>query len=74
MSDPFIRSRLLIGDEAMDRLARARVAAQKEDGFFRRGCRHVLDNDGDDPAAFAAEARALFRHILSDPGETGTKE
>ena len=26
MSDPFIRSRLLIGDEAMDRLARARVA------------------------------------------------
>ena len=26
MSDPFIRSRLLIGDEAMDRLAKARVA------------------------------------------------
>ena len=26
MSDPFIRTRMLIGDEAMDRLARARVA------------------------------------------------
>ena len=26
MSDPFIRTRILIGDEAMDRLARARVA------------------------------------------------
>ena len=26
MSDPFIRTRLLIGDEPLDRLARARVA------------------------------------------------
>ena len=26
MSDPFIRTRLLIGDDALDRLARARVA------------------------------------------------
>ena len=66
--------RIMERDGISEDYARSRVAAQKEDGFFRRGCRHVLENGGDDPAAFAAEARALFRHILSDPGETGTKE
>ena len=75
LAPPEVRVRRIMAREGIpEDYARARVAAQKEDGFFRRGCRHVLDNDGDDPAAFAAEARALFRHILSDPGETGTKE
>ena len=47
-----------------EQYARARVAAQKQDDYFRANCEHILMNDCADREEFAARARALFQQIL----------
>ena len=53
--------------------ARSRVAAQKEDGFFRANCDYVLFNDGTDPEQFAGRAKELFERILTQYETGGTR-
>lgn len=53
--------------------ARARVAAQKEDAFFRANCDHVLWNDCADPEQFAGRAKDLFERIMNQYETGGTK-
>ncbi len=43
--------------------ARSRIAAQKDDGFFRTHCDYILHNDGG-PEQCRGQARALFEEIL----------
>lgn len=45
--------------------ARARVAAQKEDGFFRANCDYVLVNDCAGREEFALRARSLFDKLMT---------
>jgi len=45
--------------------ARARIAAQKEDAFYRANCDHILYNDFIDPTQFARVARELFEQLLT---------
>lgn len=59
-----------IGEE----YARARVAAQKSDAFFRANCDHVLLNDFADPEQFAQGARAVFEQLLTQYEAGGTNE
>jgi len=58
-----------IGEE----YARSRVAAQKEDTFFRANCDHVLYNDCTDPEQFAGRAKALFEGIMTQYETGGTR-
>ncbi|MBQ3556501.1 MAG: dephospho-CoA kinase [Oscillospiraceae bacterium] len=58
-----------IGEE----YARSRVAAQKEDAFFRANCDHVLYNDCTDPEQFAGRAKALFEGIMTQYETGGTR-
>lgn len=58
-----------IGEE----YARSRVAAQKEDAFFRANCDHVLYNDCTDPGQFAGRAKALFEGIMTQYETGGTR-
>ena len=57
-------ARIMAREGISEDYAWARVRAQKGDDFYRKGCTHVLVNDGEDPAAFAAQARTLFRDII----------
>jgi dephospho-CoA kinase len=60
-----VRVRRIMAREGIsEEYARARVAAQQGEEFYRAHCPYCLVNDGDDPAAFAARARALFESIL----------
>ena len=45
--------------------ARARIAAQKEDAFFRANCDHVLFNDFATMEEFSAQAKSLFEQLLT---------
>ncbi len=61
------RIRRIIAREGIsEEYARSRVRAQKGEDFFLAHCEYILRNDGSDPAAFAARARALFEQIISD--------
>lgn len=53
--------------------ARARVAAQKEDAFFRANCDQVLFNDCTDPEQFARQAKELFERIMTQYETGGTR-
>lgn len=63
-----VRVRRIMAREGISEdYARLRVAAQKEDAFFRANCTHILENSGDDtPEAFGERALALFTAILQD--------
>lgn len=52
--------------------ARARVAAQKDDAFFRTNCDYVLFNDCASAEAFARRAKQLFEQILTQYKTGGT--
>ena len=52
--------RIMAREGISEEYARKRVEAQREDGFFRARCGHILENQGDDPAAFEAQAIKLF--------------
>ncbi len=45
--------------------ARSRVAAQKQDDYFRANCKHILMNDCIRAEDFADRARTLFLEILN---------
>lgn len=53
--------------------ARARVAAQKEDAFFRANCDHVLYNDCADLEQFAGRATELLESIINQYETGGTR-
>ncbi len=57
--------RIMERDGVGEEYARLRVSAQRPSEYFEQRCDYVLRNDGDDPAELAAQARALFRSILS---------
>lgn len=62
-----VRIRRIMAREGISEdYARKRVEAQRDDAFFRTNCTHILENDGDDPAAFEARALALFRPWLEE--------
>ena len=48
--------------------ARKRVEAQQSDDFFRSRCGHILENTGEDPAAFQAQALELFSPWMKPDG------
>ena len=65
LAPPELRVRRIMAREGIpEDYARSRVNAQQGEEFFRKHCPYILMNDGDDPAAFAARARALFQTIL----------
>lgn len=65
LASPEVRVRRIMAREGIsEEYARARVQAQRGEEFFRTHCPYILVNDGDDPAVFAAEAKALFQTIL----------
>lgn len=57
--------RICLREGISEEYARARVAAQKEDGFFRANCDHVLVNDCASREEFALRARSMFDMITT---------
>lgn len=58
--------RIMAREGISEEYARKRVAAQKEDDFFRANCTYVLENTAEDtPESFAPRARTLFEQILN---------
>ena len=55
--------RIMARDGITEEYARLRVAAQKDDAFYRTHCTDVLVNTAAAPEAFQAEALAFFREI-----------
>jgi len=69
LAPPEVRVARIMAREGISReYAWARVGAQKPEGYFRRGCGHVLFNDCGSREEFARQARALFQEILSQRG------
>lgn len=56
--------RIMARDGISEEYARLRVAAQKDDGFYRTHCTDVLENTADAPEAFQQTALAFFRGLL----------
>lgn len=65
--------RICAREDISEAYARSRIAAQKEDGFFRANCDYVLYNDCADPEQFAARAKELFEQIMTQYETGGTK-
>ena len=60
--------RLMRRDGISEDYARARIAAQKSEGWFRAHCDHILENNGD-LDAFATECIDFFRDFCIMEGE-----
>ncbi|MCD8191071.1 MAG: dephospho-CoA kinase [Clostridiales bacterium] len=61
-----VRVRRIMDREGIsEEYARSRVAAQRDEAWYRARCDYVLLNDGS-REAFQAEARALFRRLLNE--------
>ena len=58
--------RLMAREGISEEYARTRIAAQKPNDYFAQNCDYVFYNDGDDPDACRAKARALFQEILKE--------
>lgn len=57
--------RIMARENISEAYARKRVAAQKDEAFFRDNCDYTLENTEDDtPEAFGARALTLFQIIL----------
>ena len=57
--------RIMARDHIGEDYARARVAAQKDEAFYRAHCTHILENnENDTPETFRRRALALFRGLL----------
>ena len=56
--------RICLREGIPEEYARARVAAQKGDDFFRANCDHVLFNDRPDSGEFEAKAVELFEKLI----------
>lgn len=60
-----VRVRRIMAREGISEgYARARVAAQKDDGYYTGLCDHTLNGNCSSAEEFAANARALFQKIL----------
>lgn len=61
-----VRVRRIMAREGIpEDYARKRVAAQKDEEFFRAHCDYILENSADDtPADFALRARTLFQRLI----------
>lgn len=57
--------RIMARDGITEEYARARIAAQQSDEFYRKHCNYVLVNSGEDPARFQQEARDLFAELIN---------
>lgn len=66
LSDPQLRVRRIMKRDGVEEdYAKARVAAQKGDDFYRGHCTHVLWNEGDKDV-FYAQAERFFRTLLKE--------
>ena len=60
-----IRVRRIMDREGISEdYARARVAAQRDDDFYRQRCGHILMNDCASPEEFGQRARAFFQSVI----------
>ena len=66
-------ARLMIREGISENYARARIAAQKPESFFRENCTAVLENRGTKEAFFET-CKAFFAELLSAEIETDCKE
>ena len=57
--------RIMARDQISEEYARLRVKAQKPSIWFEKNCTHTLRNDGDDPVAFDAKAKELFKTMIN---------
>ena len=57
--------RIMAREGVSEAYARARIRAQKDDGFYRENCTYILENNGTE-AAFASAAGTLFDKLLED--------
>ena len=57
--------RIMARDGISEEYARLRVEAQKPSAWFEERCEYTLRNDGNDPAAFGAQAEELFRKLIT---------
>lgn len=66
LAPPELRIRRIMARDGIgEDYARARVAAQKDEGFYRSHCDFILENGPEDtPEAFRQRALALFRTLL----------
>lgn len=55
--------RLIAREGITEEYARARIAAQKPDSFYRENCTYILENNGSQED-YANSARTLFRSLL----------
>ncbi len=62
-----VRIRRIMAREGIsEAYARMRVTAQRDEGFFRANCTHILENgEEDSPETFGARALDLFTRILN---------
>ena len=63
-------ARIMARDGISEAYARARVAAQKSEAYFRENCDHVLYNDEMEKSAFQTRAREFFERLISQGGDT----
>ncbi|MBQ3135292.1 MAG: dephospho-CoA kinase [Oscillospiraceae bacterium] len=65
--------RICAREDIGEEYARSRVAAQKEDEFFRANCGYVLFNDCAGTEEFADRAKRFFEQILTQYETGGTR-
>lgn len=58
--------RIMARDGISDEYARLRVAAQKDDAFYRTHCTDILENTSPAPEAFQKTASLFFQRLLAD--------
>lgn len=58
--------RIMARDGISRDYARLRIAAQKDDTFYREHCSHILENNCADAVQFQEQARIFFRRLLRE--------
>lgn len=67
--------RIMAREGISEAYARMRLAAQKDEGFFRTNCTHILENgEGESAETFAGRALTLFTQILDQKKEISLME
>ena len=61
--------RIMVRDNISEEYARSRVAAQKNDSFYRKHCTMVLENRAGSKAEFEQLIRTFFEDFLADMEE-----
>ena len=56
--------RIMARDNIPEEYARLRISAQKPDEFYRSKCSHELNNGGEQPEVFRAEAQIFFERLI----------